>query len=105
LKSVLFYFVPIAVYAVINNTVDRLYWPYFLVLLLAFLMFQLARLRYPKDAVPPAAKITQGAFYIVTVAFIFRDLYLEPLIINVLLGVTLGIVLVEIMQYRKKPSA
>ena len=105
MKSVLFYFVPLAVFAVVNNLVDRLYWPYFLILLLAFLMFQLARLRYPKDTVPPVAKITQMVFYILTVAFIFRDQYLDPLIINVLLGVTLGIVIVEILQYKKKPSA
>lgn len=105
MKSVLFYFIPLGVFAVVNNLVDRLYWPYYLVLLLAFLVFQLARLRYPKDAVPPIAKVTQAIFYILTVAFIFRDQYLNPLLINVLLGITLGIVIVEIMQYRKKPSA
>lgn len=91
-------------FAAVNNLVDRLYWPYYLVLLLAFLVFQLARVRYPKDAVPPIAKISQAIFYILTVAFIFRDQYLDPWIINVLLGVTLGIVIVEIMQYKKKPS-
>jgi len=105
LKSVLFYFIPLGVFAAVNNLVDRLYWPYYLVLLLAFLVFQLARLRYPKDAVPPIAKVTQAIFYILTVSFIFRDQYLNPLLINVLLGITLGIVIVEIMQYRKKPSA
>ncbi|MDN7243994.1 hypothetical protein [Planococcus shenhongbingii] len=105
MKSVLFYFVPLIVYAMINNLVERLYWPYYVALLLAFLGFQLARLRYPKDAVPPIAKITQGIFYILTVAFIFRDQYLNPLMINVLLGITLVIVIVEIMQYRRKPSA
>nr|WP_316046513.1 hypothetical protein [Planococcus glaciei] len=47
-------------------------------------------------------KISQAIFYILTVAFIFRDQYLDPWIINVLLGVTLGIVIVEIMQYKKK---
>ncbi|SDH13591.1 hypothetical protein SAMN04487975_10347 [Planococcus glaciei] len=105
MKSVLFYFIPLAMFAAVNNLVDRLYWPYYLVLLLAFLVFQLARVRYPKDAVPPIAKISQAVFYILTVAFIFRDQYLDPWIINVLLGVTLGIVIVEIMQYKKKPSS
>ncbi|WP_224076892.1 hypothetical protein [Planococcus chinensis] len=99
----LFYFIPLAMFAAVNNLVDRLYWPYYLVLLLAFLVFQLARVRYPKDAVPPIAKVSQAIFYILTVAFIFRDQYLDPWIINVLLGITLGIVIVEIMQYKKKP--
>ncbi|MBZ5202211.1 hypothetical protein HU147_13365 [Planomicrobium chinense] len=103
MKSVLFYFIPLAMFAAVNNLVDRLYWPYYLVLLLAFLVFQLARVRYPKDAVPPIAKVSQAIFYILTVAFIFRDQYLDPWIINVLLGITLGIVIVEIMQYKKKP--
>nr|WP_316046512.1 hypothetical protein [Planococcus glaciei] len=48
MKSVLFYFIPLAMFAAVNNLVDRLYWPYYLVLLLAFLVFQLARVRYPK---------------------------------------------------------
>ncbi|MGO1060042.1 hypothetical protein ACTL32_12985 [Planococcus sp. FY231025] len=105
MKSVLFYLVPLAVFALVNNLVDRLYWPWFVTLLLAFLMFQLARLRYPKDGVPPIAKASQAFFYILTVAFIFRDQYLDPFIINLLLGVTLGIVIVELMKHRKKPSA
>ncbi|WP_237146530.1 hypothetical protein [Planococcus halocryophilus] len=90
-------------FAVINNVFSVFSWPHYLVLLLAFLVFQLARTRYPKDAIPFIAKLTQAAFYILTVATIFRDQYLNPLIINVLLGVTFGFVIVEIMQTRKKP--
>ena len=104
LHSVLFYFVPIVIYLVVNNIVDNLYWPHFLVLLLSFLMFQLVRVRYPKDGVPLYAKVTQAAFYVLTVAFIFRDQYLNPQIINILLAVTIGLVIAEIMQNRKKPS-
>ena len=104
MKSVLFYFIPLLIFAVINNAVASLSWPHYLVLLLAFLVFQLARIRYPKDALPTIAKITQAAFYILTVATIFRDQFLSPLIINVLLGITLGLVIVEIIQTKKKPS-
>lgn len=104
LQSVLFYIVPIVIYLLVNNLVANLYWPHFLVLLLSFLMFQLARVRYPKDAVPLYAKVTQAAFYVLTVAFVFRDQYLNPLIINILLAVTIGLVLAEIMQNRKRPS-
>ncbi|WP_223632544.1 hypothetical protein [Planococcus sp. 4-30] len=104
MKSVLFYFIPLLVFAVINNVVSALSWPHYLVLLLAFLVFQLARIRYPKDALPTIAKITQAAFYILTVATIFRDQFLSPLIINVLLGITLGLVIVEIIQTKKKPA-
>lgn len=103
-KSVLFYFIPLLVFAVINNVVEVLSWPYYLVLLVAFLVFQLARIRYPKDAIPPIAKITQAAFYILTVATIFRDKYLDPLLINVLLGVALGLVIIELLQTKKKPA-
>src|SRR5690606_15527490 len=103
-KSVLFYFIPLLVFAVINNVVEVLSWPYYLVLLVAFLVFQLARIRYPKDAIPPIAKITQAAFYILTVATIFRDQYLDPLLINVLLGVTLGLVIIELLQTKNKPA-
>ncbi|ANU13239.1 hypothetical protein B481_3420 [Planococcus halocryophilus Or1] len=103
MKSLLFYFIPLMLFAVINNVFSVFSWPHYLVLLLAFLVFQLARTRYPKDAIPFIAKLTQAAFYILTVATIFRDQYLNPLIINVLLGVTFGFVIVEIMQTRKKP--
>ncbi|WP_225218339.1 MULTISPECIES: hypothetical protein [Planococcus] len=103
-KSVLFYFIPLLVFAVINNVVEVLSWPYYLVLLVAFLVFQLARIRYPKDAIPPIAKITQAAFYILTVATIFRDQYLDPLIINILLGIALGLVIIELLQTKKKPA-
>lgn len=103
-KSVLFYFIPLLIFAVINNVVEILSWPYYLVLLVAFLVFQLARIRYPKDAIPPIAKITQAAFYILTVATIFRDQYLDPLLINVLLGVALGLVIIELLQTKKKPA-
>lgn len=105
MKSILFFIIPLIVYTVINNAVDDLFWPYFLVLLIAFVIFQLARLRYPKDAVPLPAKITQAAFYVLTVAFIFRDQFLSPLIINVLLGLTIGLVIAEILQSKKQPSA
>ncbi|MBD8014135.1 hypothetical protein H9630_04815 [Planococcus sp. Sa1BUA13] len=104
MKSVLFYFIPLLVFAVINNVVEVLSWPYYLVLLVAFLVFQLARIRYPKDAIPPIAKITQAAFYILTVATIFRDQYLDPLIINILLGIALGLVIIELLQTKKKPA-
>lgn len=103
-KSVLFYFIPLLIFAVINNVVEILSWPYYLVLLVAFLVFQLARIRYPKDAIPPIAKITQAAFYILTVATIFRDQYLDPLIINILLGIALGLVIIELLQTKKKPA-
>lgn len=102
MNSILFYIIPLVVYAVVNNTVDNLYWPHFLVLLLSFIVFQLARLRYPKDNIPSTAKIAQGAFYVLTVAFIFRDQFLDPLIINILLGITIGIAIMEIMQGRKQ---
>lgn len=104
MNSLLFYFVPLIVFGAVNNFVGQFSWPYYVVLLLAFLMFQLARLRYPKDAVPAIAKISQGMFYLLTVAIIFRDHYLNAAIINVLIGITLGVVIVEILQNRKKPS-
>ncbi|MDN3450932.1 hypothetical protein QMA09_12110 [Planococcus sp. APC 3906] len=104
MHSVLFYIIPIVIYLVVNNLVDHLYWPHFLALLLSFLVFQLVRVRYPKDSIPLYAKITQAAFYVLTVAFIFRDQYLNPAMINILLAVTIGLVIAEIMQNRKKPS-
>lgn len=104
MKWVLFYLIPLLVFAMVNNLVAELSWPHYLVLLLAFLTFQLARMRYPKDAIPAIAKITQAAFYILTVATIFRDEFLDPLIINVLLAVTLAIVIVEFIQTQKKPA-
>lgn len=104
MKSLLFYVIPLLIFAVINNTIAVLTWPYYLVLLLAFLVFQLGRTRYPKDALPAIAKTSQVAFYILTVATIFRDQFLSPLLINVLLGVTIGVVIVEIIQTKKKPS-
>ena len=103
-NSVLFYIIPLVVYAIVNNTVDNLYWPHFLVLLLSFVVFQLARLRYPKDKLPTTAKVSQAAFYVLTVAIIFRDHFLEPLIVNVLLGITIGLVIIEIMQGKKQAS-
>lgn len=104
MKSFLFYFIPLLIFAVANNLVAELSWPHYLVLLLAFLVFQLARLRYPKDSIPPIAKITQAAFYMLTVATIFRDEFLSPLIINVLIGITCGLVVVEIIQTKKKTA-
>lgn len=105
MNSVLFYFVPLLVFGIINNFIGQFSWPYYLILLLAFLMFQLARLRYPKNDVPAIAKISQGLFYVLTVAVIFRDQYLNVLLINLLIGITFGVVIVEILQNRKKPSA
>lgn len=102
MNSILFYIIPLIVYAIVNNTVDNLYWPHFLVLLLSFIVFQLARLRYPKDKLPSSAKVAQAAFYVLTVAFIFRDQFLDPLIINILLGIAIGLVIMEIMQGRKQ---
>lgn len=102
MNSILFYIIPLAVYAIVNNTVANLYWPHFLILLLSFVVFQLARMRYPKDKIPATAKTAQTAFYILTVAFIFRDQFLAPLYINVLLGVTIGLVIIEIMQSKKQ---
>lgn len=104
MNSVLFYIVPLIIYAIVNNTVDNLYWPHFLVLLIGFVIFQLARLRYPKDKIPATAKVAQGAFYVLTVAIMFRDHFLEPLIINVFLGVTIGLVIIEIVQGKKQAS-
>lgn len=104
MKSLLFYFIPLLVFAIVNNVVTSMAWPHYLALLLAFLVFQMARLRYPKDGVPRIAKITQAAFYILTVATIFRDEFLSPLAINIMIGVTLGIVIVEIIQTKKKPA-
>ncbi len=88
----------------VNNSVTSLDWPHLLVLLLSFLMFQLARVRYPKGNVPLYAKMTQTVFYVATVAFLFRDQYVNALIINLLLGATSVLVLIEILKNRKKPS-
>lgn len=104
MKSLLFYIIPLVVYTIVNNTVDNLYWPHFLLLLLSFVVFQLARIRYPKDKVPATAKVAQAAFYVLTVAIIFRDQFLEPLIVNVLLGITIGLVIIEIAQGKKQAS-
>ncbi|CEG22663.1 hypothetical protein BN1080_01596 [Planococcus massiliensis] len=104
MNSLLFYFIPLIIFGVINNWIEQFSWPYYLVLLLAFLLFQLARLRYPKDAVPGIAKISQGLFYALTVAIILRDKYLDAALVNVLIAFTLVAVLVEISQNRKKPS-
>lgn len=104
MKSLLFYIIPLVVYAIVNNSVDNLYWPHFLLLLLSFVVFQLARIRYPKDKVPATAKVAQAAFYVLTVAIIFRDQFLEPLIVNVLLGITIGLVIIEIAQGKKQAS-
>ena len=103
-NSVLFYVIPLIVYVIVNNTVDNLYWPHFLLLLVSFVVFQLARIRYPKDKIPTTAKVSQGAFYVLTVAIIFRDQFLDPLIVNVLLGITIGAVIFEIAQGKKKAS-
>ena len=104
MNSILFYTIPLIIYAIVNNTVDKLYWPHFLLLLASFIVFQLARLRYPKDKIPSTTKVAQAAFYVLTVGFIFRDLYLEPLLINVFLGITIGLVIIEIMQSKKQAS-
>lgn len=104
MKSNLFYFLPMLVYVLVNNFITNFSWPYFLILLLGFVVFQLARLRYPKDAIPATAKATQASFYLLTVAIIFRDQFLDPLIVNVLLGLTFGLVLMEIFQNKKEPS-
>ncbi|WP_033542462.1 hypothetical protein [Planococcus sp. CAU13] len=102
MNSILFYLIPLVVYAIVNNTVDSLYWPHFLMLLLSFIVFQLARLRYPKDRIPSTAKVAQGAFYVLTIAFIFRDQFLNPLFINVFLGIAIGLVIIEILQGKKQ---
>lgn len=104
MNSLLFYFVPLLIFGVINNLIGEFSWPYYLVLLLAFLMFQLAQLRYQKNAVPGIAKISQGLFYVLAVATIFRDQFLNVTLVNVLIAITLAAVIVEILQNRKKPS-
>lgn len=104
MNSVLFYIIPLIIYAIVNNAVANLYWPHFLLLLFSFVVFQLARIRYPKDNIPAPAKVAQGAFYVLTVAIIFRDQFLDPLIVNVLLGITIGLVIFEISQDKKQAS-
>lgn len=104
MNYILFYIIPLVIYAIVNNTVDNLYWPHFLLLLASFVIFQLARMRYPKDKIPATAKVAQAAFYVLTVALIFRDQFLEPLIINVFLGITIGLVIIEIMKGKKQAA-
>lgn len=109
MKTLVFYFVPLAVYAAVNNFVEAIAWPHYLVLLFAFLAFQLGRLRYPKDAVPPAAKVTQAVFYALAVAVIFRDKYLDTGLVNLLVILTTVFVLVELFVVKpakpgNKPS-
>ncbi|MBT2582096.1 hypothetical protein J7E21_04690 [Planococcus sp. ISL-109] len=97
MKTLLFYFLPLAIYAAVNNGVSEdLSWPYYLILLLAFLMFQLGRLRYPKNAVPPAAKVTQAVFYVLAVAMIFRDKYLDAGLVNLMIVLATVFVVVEL---------
>lgn len=105
MKSILFYLIPLAIFVAINNFIDNLFWPYYIVLLLAFLAFQLARLRYPKNELPMTAKLAQAAFYILTVAVIFRDQFLSVSVINILLGLTLGLVIVDLLVSKKQPSS
>lgn len=97
-KTLLFYFVPLAVYAAVNNGIsNELSWPYYLILLLAFLMFQLGRLRYPKNAIPPAAKVTQAVFYGLAVVMIFRDKYLDASLVNLMVVLATVFVIVELV--------
>jgi hypothetical protein len=104
MKTILFYSIPLVVYLVINNFIANLTWPYFLILLLSFLLFQLAKLRFPKDAIPTVAKLTNGVFYVTTVAFALRDQFLNPLVINVLLAIAIGLAIIDLLQTKKEPS-
>ncbi|MDN7241055.1 hypothetical protein QWY14_04595 [Planococcus sp. N028] len=104
MKPILFYSIPLLVYIIINNSVADLSWPYFLILLLSFVLFQMAKLRFPKDAIPFLTKVTSGVFYITTVAFIFRDPFLNPLVINILLGITIGLAISDLRQSPKQRS-
>lgn len=97
-KTLLLYFLPLAVYAAINNMISgNLAWPHYLILLFAFLMFQLGRLRYPKNAVPPAAKVTQAVFYALAVMMIFRDKYLDAGLVNLMIVLSAVFVVVELI--------
>ncbi|MDN5710623.1 MAG: hypothetical protein L0G95_14360 [Planococcus sp. (in: firmicutes)] len=96
MKTLLLYLVPLIVYALMNNLVnDSFTWPQYLILLFAFLAFQLGRLRYPKNEVPPAAKVTQAVFYVLTVAIIFRDKYLDAGLVNLMIALVAVFVIVE----------
>ena len=104
LTAIFFYSIPLLVYIIINNLIADLTWPYFLILLLSFVLFQLAKLRFPKDAIPFITKLTNGVFYITTVAFIFRDQFVNPLVINILLGITIGLAVIDLKQTKKQPA-
>lgn len=104
MKSILFYSIPLFVYLLINNLVTHLSWPYFLILLLSFLLFQFGKLRFPKDALPPITKMTNGVFYVMTVAFAVRDQFLNPLVINILLAITVILAIIDLRQTKKEPS-
>lgn len=97
MKTLLFYFLPLAVYAGVNNWVqEELTWPYYLILLFAFLLFQLGRLRYPKNALPKAAKVTQAVFYALAVMMIFRDQFLDAGLVNLMIVLATVFVVVEL---------
>ncbi|PSL41918.1 hypothetical protein B0H99_101164 [Planomicrobium soli] len=105
MKPTLFYSIPLLVYIVVNNGVAYLTWPYFLIVLLSFLLFQMARLRFPKGAILPlTAKMTNAAFYITTVAFAFRDQFLSPTTVNTLIGITICFAIADLRQTKKEPS-
>ncbi|TWT28368.1 hypothetical protein [Planomicrobium sp. CPCC 101110] len=105
MKYIMFYSIPLAVFLLINNAVGQLSWPYFLVVLLSFLLFQMGRLRFPKGApLPPATKLANAAFYAATVAFALRDRFLDPLVINLLIGITIVLVIADMRQVKKEPS-
>jgi hypothetical protein len=106
LKYVLFYSIPLLVYILINNLIASLTWPYFLLVLLSFLLFQMARLRFPKGAaLPIISKAASAAFYVTTVAFALRDQFLQPLAINILLAITACFAVIDLRQTKKEPSA
>ncbi|MGI2327004.1 hypothetical protein [Planococcus sp. YIM B11945] len=106
MKFVLFYFIPLVVYIVLNNAIDQMSWPYFILVMASFLLFQMTRLRFPKDApLPFTTKLANWGFYALTVAFVFRDQFLNPLIVNVGIGITVGLVIIDLFQTKKELSS
>ncbi|TWT01008.1 hypothetical protein [Planomicrobium sp. CPCC 101079] len=105
MKYAFFCSIPLIIYILINNLVAHLSWPYFLLVLLSFLLFQMARLRFSRGAVlPPITKLNNGAFYATTVAFALRDQFLNPLVINLLIGITVCLTIADLRQTKKEPS-
>lgn len=105
MKTLLFYFLPLAAYAGVNNWIkEDLTWPYYLILLFAFLLFQLGRLRYPKNDMPKAAKVTQAVFYVLAVMMIFRDQFLDAGLVNLMIVLTTVFVVVELMITKPQPN-